>query len=484
MKAKLVWPPHPYRAGFCITDDTDAATFEQVKAVYDFLLAKGFRTTKTVWAFKPIDRCGVPPVPDSALRGVTLEDGSYLDYCRRLHEHGFEICLHGASAGNNTRQYTRQAFDFLERNIAPSDTFICHSKNADNLYWEQKVTSLPVFRWLLKHHFRHSCSGEVESSPFFWGDICREKINQIRLFRTRCLDTLKSSPFMPWFDPRKPYVNGWFAATKRRIIDCAAERARETLKRNYGLTVLYQYLFRYADPDTLELDPRFTRAINDIANDSEVLVDTVSHIMRRLRLIQGLFVAHDRHKCWLINTNKEDVHDVQIALSGRVSRVSSNQPVNIHENSLVLPVVPASGIVSIETAQVLRFEGRRCKAVDRHKHVAWKLPFGSLFVNLAESPWKVGTGLTVQAHSFHLLPVGGSGQAEGFADGGWANHRQARACRCHPALSRPTMIEEIRLILGQMWIVAREVLFKGRHINVDAYLDDTREIKLENHDNW
>ncbi len=109
MKAKLVWPPHPYRAGFCITDDTDAATFEQVKAVYDYLLSRNFRTTRTVWAFKPMDRCGVPPIPDSALRGITLEDRRYLEYCKTLHERGFEICLHGASAGNNTREYTRRA---------------------------------------------------------------------------------------------------------------------------------------------------------------------------------------------------------------------------------------------------------------------------------------------------------------------------------------------------------------------------------------
>jgi len=29
--------------------------------------------------------------------------------------------------------------------------------------------------------------------------------------------------------------------------------------------------------------------------------------------------------------------------------------------------------------------------------------------------------------------LGGSGKAEGFADGEWTNHRQAGACRCHPA---------------------------------------------------
>lgn len=464
MKAKLVWPPYPYKAGFCITDDTDAATFEQVKAVYDFLLARNFRTTKTVWVFKPTDRCGIPPVPDSALRGVTLEDPRYLEYCRTLHEHGFEVCLHGASAGNNPREYTRKAFDFLERNIAPSDTFICHSKNADNLYWEDKVTSLPVLRWFLTHYSKHTCSGEVESSPFFWGDICKKTINHVRLFRTRTIDTLKRNPSMPCFDPRKPCVNGWFAATKRRIIDCATEQARAMLKRNYGLTVLYQYLYRYADPHTLELDPRFTTAIDSLTGDPDILVDTVSHIMRRLRLMQGLFLAHNRQAFWLINTNEQDVRDVQIALSGPAPRVSCDQPVNIHENSLVLPVVPASGIVSVETRQALRFGGQRCKAVDRRKHVAWKLPFDMVFVNLSESPWVVNGSLTIKAHSFIL--------------------QSQRARNDYAALSCLTPMEEIRLILGQMWIVAREILFKGRPINVDAYLDDTRGIKLEDHDNW
>ncbi len=40
MNAKLLWSPFPYKAGICITDDTDAATFGQVKSVYDYLLLK------------------------------------------------------------------------------------------------------------------------------------------------------------------------------------------------------------------------------------------------------------------------------------------------------------------------------------------------------------------------------------------------------------------------------------------------------------
>jgi hypothetical protein len=405
-----------------------------------------------------MDRCGIPPVPDSALRGVTLEDPKYLDYCQKLHENGFEICLHGASAGNNTREYTLNALDFLERHFGRCDTFICHAKNADNLYWEGKVTSLPVLRRLLKWYCRHECSGEVEQSPYFWGDLCKERINQVRLFRTRRIDTLKSNPSMPYFNPHKLYVKGWFTATKRRIIDCATPQARAMLKCNYGLTVLYQYLFRYTDPHTLKIDPRFTQAICDIIDDREILVDTVSHIMQRLRLIQGLFLAYDRDRFWLVNINKDDVANVQIVTPSRLRHVSSDHPVSTMDDGLLLPVVPGSQIVSIETGRALAFEGARCKAVDRHQHAVWKLPFGTLFANLSESPWEADLSVTVKPHSFIYqgsLPF-----------------------------SCLTASEEIRLVLGQMWIIAREILFKGRHFNVDKFLDDTREIRLEDHDNW
>ena len=214
--------------------------------------------------FRPRNRCGIPPIPDSALRGITLEDQEYLEYCKRLHINGFEICLHGASAGNNTRTYTLDALDFLERNIGGSDTFVCHSKNADNIYWEDKVTSLYPFKLLLKAYSKYSCSGEVESSPFFWGDICYKRINQIRLFRTRRIDTLNRNPSMPYFHSHKPYVNAWFSATKRRLADCACQRSLDSLKSNNGLTVLYQYLHRYVNPDSMELDQQFVSSIENI----------------------------------------------------------------------------------------------------------------------------------------------------------------------------------------------------------------------------
>jgi len=140
--ARIIWPPYPYEAGFCITDDPDASTLAQTRTVYDYLMKKSFVTTKAVWAFEPEMRCGIPPIPDSALRGITLADPNFASYCKELHHNGFELCLHGASAGNNTRERTLEAFRLFSEYYGSSDTFICHSKNSDNIYWEEKTTYL------------------------------------------------------------------------------------------------------------------------------------------------------------------------------------------------------------------------------------------------------------------------------------------------------------------------------------------------------
>ncbi len=108
-QARVLWTPYPYKAGFCITDDTDTASMTAVSLVYDFLKEISLRTTKTVWAFEPDEPCGIPATPESTLRGVTLEDREYFDYCKSLYNAGFEISLHGASAGNNRRDRTKRA---------------------------------------------------------------------------------------------------------------------------------------------------------------------------------------------------------------------------------------------------------------------------------------------------------------------------------------------------------------------------------------
>jgi hypothetical protein len=461
---KVLWSPYPYRAGLCITDDTDAATFEQIKTVYDFLARRRFLTTKTVWPFLPSDKCGIPPTPDSTLRGVTLQHAPYLHYCRMLTSLGFEICLHGASAGNNLRESTIKAFDFLNREFGPSDTYICHSKNADNIYWNENVTSIAPFRRLLKLVSGFSCSGEIAESPYFWGDICHAEINQIRLYRTRCVNTLKSNPSMPYFSPDKPFVNGWFSATKRSLAYCAAQKSQERLTGENGLTVLYQYLHRYAGPDGKTLNPRFMESIESLLSNRLLYVDTVTHMMKRLRDMHGVVLLYEGTSLWLINTNPAPVASVQIAFDAAVRLTSADCAVE-HKGAIShVKELRARALVKCESDAPLRFDGPRCFGLHGKRRFQRNFANATLQVNLSETDWQCSPNTNLAPRTFVLTaPSSGTGLAR---------------------LSVLPVIEEVSLLCGQLWIVAREMMFKGRSLNSNKYLDDSKEIKLENHDHW
>jgi hypothetical protein len=85
-------------------------------------------------------------------------------------------------------------------------------------------------------------------------------------------------------------------------------------------------------------------------------------------------------------------------------------------------------------------------------------------VNLSATDWQTKNKVLIKPNSFFLdAPQSGTGLSH---------------------LSNLPLMEETSLILGQLWIVAREILFKGRSLNSAKYLDDSNEIKLENHDNW
>ncbi len=51
LPAAFVWPGG-HKFAFSIFDDTDWATVENVKPVYDLLADLGMRTTKSVWMFR------------------------------------------------------------------------------------------------------------------------------------------------------------------------------------------------------------------------------------------------------------------------------------------------------------------------------------------------------------------------------------------------------------------------------------------------
>ncbi|MFA6235583.1 MAG: hypothetical protein WC824_15550 [Bacteroidota bacterium] len=374
----------------------------------------------------------------------------YRVYCKQLVGKGFEICLHGASAGNNRRERQMEAVRLLNDEFCKQKTYICHSKNADNIYWEDKVTNLQPFKVLLKAYSRNRCSGEDNSSDYFWGDICYREIDYIRLHRTRRTDTLSLNPSMPYHNREKPYVKYWFSATKRAIKDCSDDDSLKRLVRNNGLTVLYQYLHRYSDPSTLELDGNFVRAIENIKRHGEIWVAPVGKVMDRLRAMQEIFLVLSKNEAWILNLNGMAVRDIQI-------RCPEDE-----NNSIVVAEVPEKGMVAITKSRRYNYHGRNVIKLKGNLTAVKKTTAGMIYVNLSQQPASVGSACMVDPMSFKYVPYLK------------ADHEPMRI------LSK---LEESKLLLAQSWVILRELLLRKRSLNQDAFLGK-EEIILESHDRW
>jgi hypothetical protein len=459
---EVLWPPFPHRAGFCITDDTDAGTLESVTIVYDFLASIGLRTSKTVWAFAPAEPCGIPALPPSILRGITLDDPAYLAYCTTLRERGFEICLHGASAGNNVRDRTARALDLLEQRFGLPGTYVCHAKNAENPYWHEKVAPRGPAQRLLAFGSRYRCSGEDPRSPYFWGDLCLEKVRHIRLFRTRNVNTLADNPSMPYYDPEKPWVASWFSATKRSFADATTPAALEQLRRERGLCVLYQYMHRYADLAAGRVHEPFRVSAERLMGATDIWVDTTSALMDRLRLIQGVILARRGRDLWVGNAGVADVRDLQIGAPAALSTEGASE---VERTGEVLRVrrLAAGALLRLTLERPAPLEPRRSVSLDPALHARVERSNGELLVNAGDTPWEAAPGQTLAARTCRFVALQGMDAPR-------------------PLWTAP-LAERYRLLAGQLAIIGREVALKGRSLDSRRFLG-AEEIALEDHANW
>jgi hypothetical protein len=155
--------PDGKRFAFTILDDTDDATLENVRPVYDRLRELGFRTTKTAW---PMD---CPEGSRIYFAADTLQRQDYLDYVRSLVEAGFELGSHGATMETSLRERTQQGLAFLEREFGfLPRVHANHGQNRENVYWGLERFQSPLIRPLISmvgHHSRGQFAGESEDSP-------------------------------------------------------------------------------------------------------------------------------------------------------------------------------------------------------------------------------------------------------------------------------------------------------------------------------
>jgi hypothetical protein len=216
--------PGGKRFAFTILDDTDDATVENVKPVYDLLTELGMRTTKTAW---PLD---CPEGSRLFFAGRTLADPDYLAFVKELVARGFEPASHGATMETSDRERTLRGLRVLEEELGAGVRVHCnHGFNRENVYWGADRYRTPALRLPLRAAERLAgrprYAGHDPTSPLFWGDACRERFRFVRNFTFAALNSGAVPPYGPYRLRSTPWVSHWFntadapdaAAFKRRV---------------------------------------------------------------------------------------------------------------------------------------------------------------------------------------------------------------------------------------------------------------------------
>jgi hypothetical protein len=260
---RIEWPDGRDFA-FTVFDDTDRATLENVAPVYEMLGELGLRTTKSVWAIKGD---GVPRVG-----GVTCEDPDYLAWTLGLQAGGFEIGSHGATYTTSPRdQVIRSMERFRELYGHDPRSLANHSGCAESVYWgDDRVSGVNRLAYNLMTRYSRSgmFRGHREGDPLFWGDVCQNRVQYVRNFTYREVDTLAACPMMPYHDPERPYVNRWFASSEgadvHRFNRCLSEANQDRLEAQAGACIMYTH-FASGFFANGSMDSRFKKLMTRLA---------------------------------------------------------------------------------------------------------------------------------------------------------------------------------------------------------------------------
>ncbi len=260
--------PYPggRRFAFTIIDDTDVATVENIRPIYDLLASLGMRTTKTVW---PLAWQG----SGSNFAGSeTLADPHYLEFVHSLVRQGFEIASHGATMESSARSDTMRAHEILRHEFGEYPTvYANHAVNRENIYWGTRRIDDPLVRRLygaLLSTDETYFQGEREDSAFWWGDLCSERHVYVRNLTFDAVNLLEVNPSMPYRDASRPLVKYWFSATDAE--DCEEFVARFSLKnidhleRTGGISIVATHLGKGFVTDG-QVDARVVEILREIA---------------------------------------------------------------------------------------------------------------------------------------------------------------------------------------------------------------------------
>jgi hypothetical protein len=295
---KIVWPEGKSFA-FTVLDDTDLSGLHNVPPVYSFLKEQGFRTTKTVW---PIQGHHTPLVG-----GTTCEDQEYLKWVHSLKNSGFEIALHNVTYHSSFREEIITGLNRFEELFGHSpESMANHNNCEDGMYWgDYRLTGFREFLYNLFTRYRNTekYMGHVEKSPYFWGDLCKSKIKFMRNFVFPEINTLKTCPFMPYYDPLRPYVNYWFASSEGPNVkifnDCISEENQDRLEEEGGACIMYTH-FAYGFYENNALNSNFQSLMKRLSNKNAwfVPVSTLLNFLLKFKGHHEISMAERRNLEW------------------------------------------------------------------------------------------------------------------------------------------------------------------------------------------
>ena len=270
--AVVLWPP-PRRAvqfpngkrfALSIVDDTDLATLNRARPLYDALHQAGLRTTKTVWSLPMIENPGPGDLGD------TLQDPAYRDFILDLKAKGFEIALHGVRGGSSPRDKSIEGLEEFKRIIGDyPKVFINHSLNREDLYWGQYRLTFTPYRWIFGIASKSQFSGHVPGSPYFWGDVAKQRIKYVRRFVFSDANVLSINPATPYQLDQTPYVNYWFDSSDGGSINQFEALLRpenlDRLEREGGACIIYAHLGAGSFNTDGAANPRFLKRISELS---------------------------------------------------------------------------------------------------------------------------------------------------------------------------------------------------------------------------
>jgi hypothetical protein len=265
-----VTPPPPVirfpggkRFAFSIIDDTDMTTLARVRPIYGVLERYGLRTTKTVWVYPTTEP------ENSTNSGDTLSDPAYRDFIVDLQRKGFEIALHGVRGGSSRREDTLRGLETFKEVLGQYPRmFINHSMNKDNLYWGHNLLAFGPLRWMTGFVNRHEFSGHDPGSPYFWGDVAKQRVTYVRRYTFEDINLLNINPSFPYRLDDKPLVNYWFPTANgdRRVNfeELLTAANVERLVQQGGICLVYAHLGSGSFNQGDEVDPRFEARIREL----------------------------------------------------------------------------------------------------------------------------------------------------------------------------------------------------------------------------